>query len=147
MCLLRSATLCLTSLRSSPYARGRITYRFLVVLVFISDPTLDGHIPNEAGKSLSLFSAALTLILWSISNSFPVILNGSILWTSSAILLVINARKETTRNPPRRQDIEINHTQTTTWPPDIPKQIRTNETTETDTSSKGTGVEQNSTRR
>jgi hypothetical protein len=38
----------------------------------------------------------------------------SLLWCFSSVYLVINARKENTRLPPRRQDVEIHHTKT--WP-------------------------------
>lgn len=61
------------------------------------------------------------------------------IWISSAIILVINARKEIAHiQQQRRQDMEIQHTQTTKWPTEVPKKIRTTETTtETDSSSRG----------
>lgn len=104
---------------------------FLVVIIFIYIPSLGPQISRPAGKSLALFSSAFTLI-------------SSLLWSFSSVALVIGARKETTRLPPRRQDVEIHHTKT--WPLEVAvagKHLsvsvgRTPETTEiSDTSSRG----------
>lgn len=108
-----------------------LTTRFLLVLLLALLPSLGGQVYNHIGKILILVSCACTLVLW--FSKFQGLADFSLLWTTTTVHLVINARKETARLAPRQQDVEIRHTQTFSLPDT--KSLRTPDTTDFDSSS------------
>ena len=109
----------------------------MLVLIFALLPSVGRQISNPIGKILTLVSCAGTLLSW--CSKFPGVTNFSLLWTTTTIHLVINARKEAARLAPRQQDVEIQHTQTFSLPDT--KTSRTADTTEVDSLSKGSRVD------
>ena len=114
-----------------------LTTRFVLVLIFAFLPPLGGQISNTIGKILAFVSCAGTLLSW--FYKFQRVTNFSLLWIATAIYLVINARREAARLAPRQQDVEIHHTQTFSL--QDTKASRTPDTTEVDSSSKGSRVD------